>query len=124
MAALTPTANTPPPGAERRRSQRVLLVIPVDVAWITREGLRVREHAETVVVNAHGALLRMKTLLPISEEVELMRPRTSQSTRARVVWAGDVAEEDEMTRVAVELAVPSETFWGVSIPPLPSAVPT
>lgn len=124
MAALTPTANTPPSGAERRRSQRVLLVIPVEVAWSTREGLRVQEHAETEVVNAHGALLRMKTLLPISEEVELIRPRTSQLTRARVVWAGDVAEEDEMTRVAVELAVPSETFWGVSIPPLPRPVPT
>ncbi len=123
MAALTPTVSVPPPGAERRRSQRVLLVIPVEVAWTTAEGLRVAENAETEVVNAHGALLRMKTFLPISVEVELMRPRTRQSALARVVWTGDLAEEDEWTRIAVELAVPSETFWGVSIPPISHPIP-
>ncbi len=118
VASVTSTAKIPPSGVERRRSQRVLLVIPVEVAWTTKEGQRFKEDAETQVVNAHGALLRMKTALAISAEVELTRPRTRQSTRARVVWTGDVVEEDEMTRVAVELAVPSETFWGVSIPPI------
>ncbi len=124
MQRATPKANVPSTGAERRRSQRVLLVIPVEVTWTTRDGRRLKENAETQVVNAHGALLRMKTTLPLSAEVELTRPRTQQSVLARVVWAGDVAEQDEMPRVAVELAVPSETFWGVSIPPILKPIPS
>lgn len=102
---------------ERRRSQRALLVIPVNLTWATEDGVRVTEQAQTEEINAHGALLRMKSCLPTSMEVELSHPRTHQSTRARVVGTRH-PEPDGSVRVAVELAVPSETFWGVSFPTL------
>ncbi len=105
--------------AEQRRSQRVLLVIPVEVRWTLQDGVRVTEHAETEEVNAHGALLRMKTHLRISTEMELSRPRTHQSAKAKVVGIRGEAGPGWLNPVAVELAAPSETFWGVSIPPLP-----
>ena len=46
--------------ANRRRSERVMLQIPVVVQAKTRDGKDVRENTQTVVVNAHGGLLKLK----------------------------------------------------------------
>lgn len=101
-------------------TDRVLLVIPVEVTWVAAGGVKVTEHATTEVISAHGTLLRMRTRLPRSSEVQLRRPRTRESTSARVV---DIypSHEDGWVRIVVELAVPSESFWGVSIPSAPPA---
>lgn len=118
-------ASKPGSGAEsgdRRRSTRVLLVMPVDVAWTSKEGLQVQEHAETEVVSQHGAMLRMSTRLPVGVQVELRRPASGMSGKARVVGVGNPSP-DGMARVAVELAVPSDAFWGISFPPLAAPAP-
>ncbi len=105
-----------PMQTERRRSQRVRLAIPVEVGWTQEDGARVNEHAETEVLNAHGALLRMKPHFPIPIDVELSRPRTRLSTQARVVGFREPTPKG-LLGVAVELAAPSQTFWGVNFPP-------
>jgi hypothetical protein len=112
-------AAKPGTGAEgdRRRSTRVLLVMPVDVAWTSKDGLQVQEHAETEVVSQHGAMLRMGTRLPVGVQLELRRPASGMSGKARVVGVGNPSP-DGMARVAVELAVPSDAFWGISFPPV------
>ncbi|MGH9814638.1 MAG: PilZ domain-containing protein [Candidatus Acidiferrales bacterium] len=102
---------------DRRRSTRVLLVIAVDVSWTSKDGLQVQEHAETEVVSQHGAMLRMSTRLPVGMQVEVRRPANGQATKARVVGVGNPSP-DGMARVAVELTVPSDAFWGISFPPL------
>ncbi len=61
-----------PTQTERRRSQRVHLAIPVEVGW-QEDHVHVSEHAETEVLNAYGALLRMKPHLPIPIDVELSK---------------------------------------------------
>ena len=100
---------------ERRRSERVRLAFPVDVSWRGKDGVAHTEQAKTIEVNAHGAILQMENPPPISTEIELGRKNPNKKTRARVVrWSGS-------TRVAVELAVPSYAFWGVSFP---STTPT
>lgn len=118
-------ATKPGGGAEsgdRRRSTRVLLVMPVDVAWTSKEGLQVQEHAETEVVSQHGAMLRMSTRLPVGVQLELRRPASGMSGKARVVGVGNPSP-DGMARVAVELTVPSDAFWGISFPPVAAAAP-
>ncbi len=107
-----------PTQTERRRSQRVHLAIPVEVGW-QEDHEHVSEHAETEVLNAYGALLRMKPHLPIPIDVELSRPREGLSTPARVVGFREPTPKG-LLGVAVELAAPSETFWGISFPPVPS----
>ncbi|MFQ5663990.1 MAG: hypothetical protein ACE5HL_09175 [Terriglobia bacterium] len=97
-----------------------MLVIGVEVNWTTRQGERAQEHAETEVVNAYGARLQMKGRAPPCGEIELRRPKIGQSTRARVLEVSK-RSPDGLTRVTVELEVPSESFWGVTIPPLPGA---
>jgi len=54
------TADTSPKGKGRRRSQRIYLLIPLQVTWITIEKAQIKEPAETEEVNAHGALLWVK----------------------------------------------------------------
>ncbi len=97
---------------ERRRSQRIPIVKPVEVAWHAEDGTYVTEQAETVDVSAHGGLLRMKHGLPLRQVVELIRGRDEDRSLARVIRCGP-SRPDGWTPVAVELAVPKETFWGV-----------
>src|SRR5712691_11465718 len=70
--------------ADRRRSQRSLLVMPLAISWTTNTGMRVREHAETEVVSASGAMLRMKTRVPNNSIVDLKRPATNQLAKVKV----------------------------------------
>ena len=97
---------------ELRRSQRVSLVVPIDVSWTGRGGADHREKAETVQVNDYGALLRMKTPPPLSTEVKLVRRGRKKTARARFIRIG-FRGQDGLTRFAVELAAPSYTVWGV-----------
>jgi len=110
-------AKTTGSESDRRRSTRVLLVMPVDVVWASKEGVQVRESAETEVVSQHGAMLRMSSRLPVGVQVEVRRPGSGKSAKARVVGVGNPSP-DGMARVAVELLAPSDAFWGVSFPPL------
>ena len=102
-------------GAERRRSQRLTLVEPIKVEWQDTSGLNIKALAETAVVNAHGGLLRMKARPPNAEAVQLTRDRTGESTWVRVLQVSELLEDD-LRRVAVELIVPSQTFWRVTTP--------
>lgn len=99
----------------RRKSDRVFLVVPVDVMWMRADGQRATESAETEVVNAHGALLRMRANLSLKTNVVLTHRVTKQSTSARVVGTYP-AQEDGKLRIAVGLEEPSGSFWGVTIP--------
>jgi hypothetical protein len=124
----------------RRRSERVLLAVPLEVSWTTNTGARVVKRAKTEVVNAHGALLRLKTSIPTETNVRLTRifpepeitfdlkpaptgsradgaqPQEPPTGSARVVWARDPEPPDGLARVGVELYVPSQKFWGISFP--------
>ncbi len=96
---------------ERRRSSRTLWRHPVVVVWATEGGVKVRAHAETEVVSAHGALLCLDTPLPSGKQVELHDPRSNESEVARVIWSR--RETENMARVGVELNSPSKSFWGI-----------
>ena len=106
---------TKPSGAERRRSPRIRLAVPLKATWTNEQGGRISEHAETEVFNAQGGLLCMKAGLPIAMEIQLTNPQTQETARARVVGFRE-SRPKGVLRVAVELASASQTFWGVSFP--------
>ena len=106
-----------PTDTEQRRSQRVHLVVPLNVVWSTPDGVRHNEPAKTEVVNAYGGLLQMKEPYPgFKEVVELSHSSTARSCKGRVVWIFE-PEDGKQARIAIELAVASQAFWGVSFPP-------
>jgi hypothetical protein len=104
--------ETLPAQAERRRWQRTHVVTSVTVAWHTEDGRFVTEQAETVDVSASGALLRMEKDHPLRQVVELIRGPEPEHTLARVMRSGPLSPEGG-TLVALQLAAPSEVFWGI-----------
>lgn len=115
MSGLSPSGGGTPSPEQQRRSLRVTMAVPVEVVWTRAGGIRVREDAQTEVVNSHGALLRLNAHLPLGITVELIHRKSRQRTRARVVNLYPPGE-DGWWRIGVELDAPSETFWGLSIP--------
>jgi hypothetical protein len=105
---------------DQRRSQRTLLVMPLAISWTTNTGMRVREHAETEVVSASGALLRMKTKISTTGRVDVKRPATNQSAAVKVVTVSNPGP-DGWIRIGVEFLTPNTSFWGINFPPVDMA---
>ena len=101
-------------GPERRRSRRIERSLSTEIMWHSGEGIYVREAAETENVSSHGALLRMKPATPVSSAVSL-RAGAGGAWRPAEVKRCDSKAPDGWTRVAIDLAEPSEAFWGVSL---------
>ena len=116
MSSAKEKSERVPTGTEHRRSQRVLLAIPVNVAWAGRSGDRVEEEALTEIVNAHGALLRMKAPVAVGTEVEVTHGHTKKITKAVVVYTEE-PEKGKRAGVGLELEAASQQFWGITIPP-------
>jgi hypothetical protein len=98
--------------AEGRRSRRFPFLSPVEATWQEPGGKIVREKGRATEVNAQGGLLEMKTYPAVGSQIEVKNLRSQESSYARVVGLRRDGN-GQLLGVAVELLVPSETFWGV-----------
>ena len=103
----------PPIKEEKRRGVRFPVVVPVEAKWQDATGKNIKETASAVEVNAQGGLLQMKVCPSVGSHLELKNLLSGEAFRARVVGTRR-STEDRLLGVAVELLVPSETFWGVN----------
>jgi len=85
----------------------------VEATWQEASGRIFRENGRATEVSAHGALLEMNTYPTVGIQIELTNLFSHESSHARVVGVRREAE-GRLLGVAVELLVPSETFWGVN----------
>jgi hypothetical protein len=106
-----PTANQPSSTAGKRRSRRFPFISPVEATWQEADGKIFREAGQATEVNAQGGLLEMKTYPAVGRQIELTNLLSHESTQVRVVGVRRNSE-GRLLGVAVELLVPSETFWG------------
>jgi hypothetical protein len=104
--------NPPRTKAEQRRGSRFPVVVPVQAKWQEATGKTVVETAQAREVNAQGGLLDMKTFPSVGSQLELTNLLSGETYRARVVAVR--RKEGAVLGVAVELLIPSETFWGVN----------
>ncbi len=100
---------------EKRRGERVLIRIAVEVVGVTPDGSEVKLAAETVVVNRFGALLRAPAPLKHGSEFTLTNTFSGQVEKFRVVWAGQ--KQADHWDIGVEAVNPRDEFWGLSLPP-------
>jgi hypothetical protein len=111
MDEMTP--NGPPIREEKRRGVRFPVVVPVEAKWQDATGKNIKETANALEVNAQGGLLQMKVYPSVGSHLDLKNLLSGEAFRARVVGTRR-SVEDRVLGIAVELLVPSETFWGVN----------
>ena len=100
-------------GDERRRSQRVILKVPVQVEYANAGNTSVVE-AQTVAVNIHGAMLLCSRNFDAAAKLQIIHRGTRERVGARVTRAP--RESSDGFLVPVEFDVPSPSFWQISFP--------
>ena len=105
----------------RRRSERVMLQMPVRVVAETPEREQVQEDAQTLVVNAHGGLMKLKMELLQGQPMILVNPKNGMEQSCRVVRIEQPSPD--YFAVAFEFDRPSPKFWPVVFPPADWAMP-
>lgn len=99
----------------RRRSQRVLLRIPVQVIGQGPDKKPVSELTHTAVVNAHGGLIYLSLKVTVGQAIILKNPETNEEQLCRVARADPAP--DGRTEVGVEFVKAAPNFWRVAFPP-------
>jgi PilZ domain-containing protein len=101
--------------ANRRRSQRVLMKVPVRVSVQAGAASLSEEETHTLAVSAHGALIAISAPLYRGQRLTLSNPHTKDSLECVVAHIDRFP--DEQMKVGVEFLLPNPTFWHVAFPP-------
>lgn len=100
--------------SNRRRSQRVLMKIPVRVSGRNRHGSPFEEETQTLAVSAHGALISVSTQVKKGQRLALTIVHTKAALECVVAH---IKSLDDLLQVGVEFTLPNPTFWHVAFPP-------
>ena len=102
-------------GQSRRRSERVVLRIPLQLSAKMPDGKRISIEVQTLMVNAHGGLLDVGMGMAAGQQVLLNNLRSGRVATSKVVRV-EGTEEGRFS-VAFEFDFPAPAFWPVSFPP-------
>jgi hypothetical protein len=104
---------------ERRRGERVLIRVAIQIHGTGKDGKPVHAPAEAVVVNRNGALLRAPQPLKPGSTLEVLQGSQVKPLVFRIIWCSDRQREGRFD-VGVELLEPCAELWGIRFPPLPA----
>src|SRR5215472_11261645 len=95
----------------RRRSQRVLMQIPIRLRGRDAQGKEFDEETETLAISAHGALVLVSARVTSGSKITMQHKRTQEDQECHVVFLGPVrAGRGE---IGLEFSVPRPDFWRV-----------
>ncbi len=100
--------------AERRRSHRVHIAMPVLVRG-KKSGQSFEEQTHTISVNAHGCMVRLSTPLTRTQEIFIINTKTAEELPCTVTSIGQ--RDGGRQEVGVEFAEASPVFWRIAFPP-------
>jgi c-di-GMP-binding flagellar brake protein YcgR len=101
--------------ANRRRSQRVLMKVPVQVSGQTANEASFEERTHTLSISAHGALIALETPVHRGQRFILSNMQTKAALECVVVYLERIPGEP--MHVGVDFMLPNPTFWRVAFPP-------
>lgn len=101
--------------SDLRRSQRVLLRVPLIVMGETPEGTPFSEEAITLVVNAHGALISLEAKVDKGQKLGVVNLSSGEELACHVVHVGST--NNGKSGVGIEFINPAPFFWRISFPP-------
>lgn len=100
---------------ETRRTERVLLKIPIQVRGKQADGTPFKENSFTLVINRHGARIGLKSSLRAGDQVTIKNLQNELSCPFRVV-ARTGKSLGEGPEWGVECLEPDVNFWGIHFP--------
>ncbi len=106
-----PAATRTPTAEERRRSQRVLVRMPVIIHVAGKAPLQGNTHT----VSAGGAMVILKEGISEGTKVTVENPITKIKVEGKVIRPPQMNQEGSL--VPVEFVTPSPTFWNIFFPP-------
>ena len=101
--------------AARRRSQRVLMQVPVRIRGEDAQGKQFEEETETLAINVHGALVLVSARVTSGSKVIMQHKLTQDEQECHVVFLGPVRAGK--AEIGLEFSDPRPTFWRVAFPP-------
>lgn len=101
---------------QKRRSDRIVLTIPLGVEGTDADGTTFKEDACTVSVNRYGAQIRMVRRLQAGQTVRVMNRLTRRDAQFRVVGPA-TSPPDKSQEWGVECLNPEDNIWGIHFPP-------
>ncbi len=99
-----------------RRSTRIPMRLPLQVAFRDKAGASHKVEAWTMVLNKHGARVECKRALELHQEIAVTVVPTKKSGQGSVVWREAKPNHKGHFECAVEL-IEAENLWGVEFPP-------
>jgi hypothetical protein len=108
------TQSAPVDNAERRRSHRVYIAMPVLVRG-KHAGQSFEEATQTISVSAHGGLLRVAAKVVRGQTVSIVNAKTAEELPCTVTSLGQ--KENGKIEVGVEFTEASPLFWRIAFPP-------
>jgi hypothetical protein len=107
--------NIPANPGPRRRSQRVLMQVPVRLSGTDGQGRKFEEETATLAINAHGALVLMQARVISGGKVQLQHNLTKEEQECHVAFLGPV--RSGKSEVGLEFSDARPSFWRVAFPP-------
>ena len=106
-----PAVTRTPTAEERRRSQRVLVRMPVIIHVAGKPPLQGNTHT----VSAGGAMVILKEGIGEGTKVTVENPATKVKVEGKVIRPPQMNQEGSL--VPVEFVTPSPMFWNIFFPP-------
>jgi hypothetical protein len=107
--------SNPSNAGARRRSQRVLMQVSVRLHGIDTQGKPFDEEADTLAINAHGALVLLQARVTSGSLLTLRNNTTREEQECSVVFLGPV--RGNKAEIGLEFSVRRPQFWRVAFPP-------
>lgn len=110
-----PPPMTPTSGPDKRRSERVLLRIPIEISGEDTDGKAFKEKTFTLVINRDGARVALRANVQPGTLVTVKNLQSSLSARFRIVGPSGRSLGEGPER-GVECLQHGIDFWGISFP--------
>lgn len=109
------------PGAQKRRSTRIVQAVPITVTGVDALGQPFKERTTTVMVNCHGCKYQSKHYVPKNSTVTLDIPRPEagappRTLIGRVIWVQRPRAVRELFQIGLEFEI-AGNVWGIAFPP-------
>jgi PilZ domain len=104
--------------SDKRRSDRLMLTVPLLVTGVDPKGVEFKENMRTVTLNRHGARILSPRLLSSGQNIQITNLVSHREAKFRVV--GPLSPHSEKGgEWGVECIDGQENIWGIKFPPPP-----